>query len=69
MKYRPWEVLVINIDMQPRKIRKKHSIHPDSCLLPAVLKQAEKFLTQPFTEEMVTLLFQQCRFTDCFFSL
>lgn len=65
MKYHPWEVLVINIDMQPRKRKKKHSVQADSCLIPAVLKQAEKFLSQPFTEEMITLPFQQCRFIDC----
>lgn len=44
--------------MQPKKIRKKKkSVQCDSCLIPAVLKKAEKFLTQPFTEEMITLLF------------
>lgn len=52
-----------------QKNKKKHFVQPDSCLIPAVLKQAEKFLTQPFTEEIITLPFQQCRFTDCFPSL
>lgn len=37
MKYHPWEVLVINIDMQPRKRRKKKQCAPwqlsDSCCL------------------------------------
>lgn len=68
MKCHLWEVPVINIKCNPEK-QEKPSPQPDSCPVPALLKQAENFLSQPFTEEITIFPCQQRRFCDCFPSL